>query len=120
MFERTALFAESWNVAWRKINRESILTDKITPFAIIKNSFRYWAADPFLFEYENQFYIFAELYDYIKCRGCLGYCKWDGIKFSGWKKIITEAHHLSYPFILKARTSVHYARVRCRSFFVLI
>lgn len=47
MFERTALFAESWNVAWRKINRESILTDKITPFAIIKNSFRYWAADPF-------------------------------------------------------------------------
>lgn len=36
MFERTALFAESWNVAWRKKNRESILTDKITPFAIIK------------------------------------------------------------------------------------
>ena len=34
MFERTALFAESWNVAWRKINRESILTDKITPFAL--------------------------------------------------------------------------------------
>lgn len=53
MFERTALFAESWNVAWRKKNRESILTDKITPFAIIKNSFRYWAADPFLFEHEN-------------------------------------------------------------------
>jgi len=77
MFERTALFAESWNVAWRKKNRESILTDKITPFAIIKNSFRYWAADPFLFEHENQVYIFVELYDYIKCRGCLGYCKWD-------------------------------------------
>ena len=75
MFERTALFAESWNVAWRKINREGILTDKITPFAIIKNSFRYWAADPFLFEHENQVYIFVELYDYIKCRGCLGYCK---------------------------------------------
>ena len=61
MLKETSLYAESWNVAWRKQGVGSILKDKKTEFTVIKNSFRYWAADPFLFEYEGKKYIFAEL-----------------------------------------------------------
>lgn len=106
MLERTSLFAESWNVAWRKKSSGNILSDKNTPFNIIKNGFRYWAADPFLFEYQNKKYIFAELYDYIHCRGSLGYCTLDENRRSKWKQIILEDYHLSYPYIVKRGNNI--------------
>ena len=107
MLERTSLFAESWNVAWRKRNSGSILSDKDTAFNIIKNDFRYWAADPFLFEYQNETYIFAELYDYIHCRGSLGYCILAENSRSKWKQIILEDYHLSYPCIGKVGNDIY-------------
>lgn len=64
MVERTPLFAESWSVAWREKPCGTLLKDLDTPFEIIPNSVRYWAADPFLFVYHGETYIFAELYDY--------------------------------------------------------
>lgn len=107
MLERTGLFAESWNVAWRKKSSGSILYDKNTPFNIIKNDFRYWAADPFLLEFQNETYVFAELYDYIHCRGSLGYCKLDENGRSKWKQIILEDYHLSYPYIVEKDNEIY-------------
>ena len=101
MLERTPLFAESWNVAWRKKPTGSLLTDFNTTFNVIDNDRNYWAADPFLFDYNDDIYIFAELYDYKLCRGCIGYTKWNGKSFDGWTKVITEEFHLSYPFIFE-------------------
>lgn len=99
MLEQTILFAESWNVAWRKKKSGSIFTDTETTFNIIKNSIRYWASDPFVFEYNNEVYVFAELYDYVKCRGILGYCKLEDGKKTKWTPIIEEGYHMSYPYI---------------------
>lgn len=107
MLERTALFAESWNVAWRRKSTGSILSDRDTPFIIIKNSVRYWAADPFLFEHNGEIFIFAELYDYIECRGGLGYCKIVDGKTTAWKKVIEERYHLSYPFIFENENGIY-------------
>lgn len=101
MLEQTILFAESWNVAWRKNKSGSILTDVETTFNIVKNPIRYWAADPFIFEYKDEVYVFAELYDYMKCRGILGYCKLGNDKKTKWIPIIEEEHHLSYPYIFQ-------------------
>lgn len=101
MLERTGLYAESWNVAWRKKKCGSIFKDSQTPFNIINNEFTFWAADPFLFEYNDDIFIFAELYDYVKRLGGIGYCKWTGNGFSKWEKVITEPYHLSYPFIFE-------------------
>ena len=99
MFKNTRIFAESWNVAWRKIDAGNIMNNKKEKFNIIKNNLLYWAADPFLFEYQNDTYIFAELYDYIHCRGTIGYCKLNENGKMRWKKIIIEDYHLSYPYI---------------------
>lgn len=106
MLLNSKLFAESWNVAWRKKAQGTILTDKETPFTVIKNSFRYWAADPFIFEHDGKAYIFAELYDYVKCRGCLGYCELNEKRVS-WKPVIEEAYHLSYPCIFRSGQEIY-------------
>ncbi len=102
----TPLFAESWNVAWRKKERGSILFDRDTPFIIIKNSYRYWAADPFVIEKDGKTYIFSELYDYIKCRGILGCCELKERGEIKWVPIITEKFHLSYPYIIESKDKI--------------
>ncbi len=96
----TVLFAESWNVAFRRTMCGAILQDTTTEFTVIKNSFRYWAADPFVVEYEQKTYIFAELYDYILRRGVLGYCEIKGNKATKWKPIVVAPYHLSYPCVV--------------------
>lgn len=107
MLARTPLYAESWNVAWRRGNPGDILHDKETPFQIIENSYGFWAADPFPFCQDGMLYIFAELYDYVLRRGCLGYCRWTGEGFGPWKKVITEPYHLSYPCIFRQNGEIY-------------
>lgn len=106
MLKNTALYAESWSVAYRKKSCGTILYDKGTPFNIINNSFRYWAADPFVFEYFGEKYIFAELYDYIHCKGGIGYCKLTEKGNTKWKMVLTEDFHMSYPFIAQIKDEI--------------
>lgn len=98
---KTALYAESWNVAWREAAPGTILTDHTTPFTIIDNPLRYWAADPFVVERSGKTYLFAELYDYIRRRGILGCCELIPGRKCRWRPIIVEPFHLSYPCILE-------------------
>lgn len=100
-FLQSSICAESWNVAWREAVPGTILTDKNTPFTVIENPLRYWAADPFVVEKDGKTYIFAELYDYIRCRGILGCCELIPGKKCRWRPIIAEPFHLSYPCILE-------------------
>lgn len=92
-------YSESWNVAFRNNSTGDIFQNKSDPFIIIKNSFRYWAADPFIIEIEDKVFIFAELFDYVLRRGILGYCTISNNKASKWKPIITEPYHLSFPCV---------------------
>ena len=93
------LYAESWNVAFRMKSEGSILSDKKTEFHIIPNSSKYWAADPMVFEFNGNIFIFAELYDYKLCRGTIGYTLFNGSCFSAWKQVIVEEYHMSYPYV---------------------
>lgn len=107
MFENTPLYSESWNVAFRKKSVGTILEDKETVFTVIKNNFRYWAADPFVVEVNGQTYIFAELYDYFLRKGVLGYCKIQDGKATKWNAVIQEKHHMSYPCIMKKGKNIY-------------
>lgn len=98
---KTSLYAESWNVAYRNKKSGSILDDSFAEFIIIENSWRYWAADPFIYELNGKVYIFAELYDYMLRRGVIGVCELIDNKCTKWKPIIVEKHHLSYPCIVE-------------------
>ena len=94
------LKAPAWQVAYRRLPEGSILVDRKTPFIEIANQWPFCSVmDPFVFEHNGETYVFAEVYDSLKSRGCIGYSKWDGNSFSPWKAIIVEKYHLSYPFV---------------------
>lgn len=104
MIYKSKIYAESWNIAIRK--KKEILFDTETPFNIIKNPFRYWIADPFLFEYKKKVYIFAEMYDYLRRRGVIGYATINNGQVSKWTPVIVEPYHLSYPFIYEEKGEI--------------
>lgn len=85
------LFTKGWNVA---IKRKS---DKI--YSVINNNFGSWVADPFVIEFEDKVYIFAEMYTYDRYKGSIAYCEIINGKPTKWKKIISEKYHLSFPNI---------------------
>ena len=105
-FHKTKLFAESWNIAFRKRTDLDFPENLTSPFSIINNSFRYWAADPFLFEEDGEAYIFAELYDYLKKRGVIGFCRINDID-KKWTPIIQEPYHLSFPFLYREAGNIY-------------
>ena len=93
---KSKIFTSGWNVAYRR--KTGILEDLETPFEVLKNTYRSWAADPFLFENNGETYIFAELYDYSIGRGSIGYHR-IGDKNGQWISVISEPYHMSYPQI---------------------
>lgn len=95
-----------WGVAIRERKAFSLLFDETLPsshiFTPIHNSFRYWAADPFIIDFEGKTLLFVELYDRLKRKGLLGYMDiTEGVK-SKFKVVFETNCHLSYPlcFIL--------------------
>lgn len=62
---------------------------------------RYWFADPFVFEHNEQLYVFYEAYDLVEKIGKLGYSVLMDGKFSDPKIIIEEKCHLSFPCIFE-------------------
>lgn len=102
---KTKLFAESWNVAYRKKNSD-IIHDKESPFTVIENAPHCWAADPFIIEEQGKTYIFAELYGMVKGRGVIGYYELNAPN-SEWKPVIIEPWHLSYPHIFRENNEIY-------------
>ncbi len=82
-----------WTIAYRKGRNRNWL--------LVKNPKGGWAADPFLFEYNGEIYLFAEIMSYQTGKGYIGYCKYNGQKFGQWKSAIKEAWHLSYPDVFE-------------------
>ena len=102
------IMEDGWNIAVRKMELETILQERTTPFTILQNTWRTWAADPFLFDYNENVYVFAELYDYITRRGSIGYTKHiKDNKWSKWKIAINEPFHMSYPYIFQYENEIY-------------
>jgi len=96
-----------WHAAFRKTPCGTILEDQKTPFTVIPNTATMCAMDPFVFEYQGKTYIFAEVYSLFRQRGAIGYCCYDGEKFSKWKTVIVEPYHMSYPFLMERDGEVY-------------
>ncbi|MDD6729153.1 MAG: hypothetical protein PUE08_08055 [Eubacteriales bacterium] len=92
---------ETWCCAIR-FNRDEkncILNDKETPFTVIKDSKRYWTADPFLIENNEKIYLFFEAFDRLQKKGVLGYREVTENSVGKIKVIYEAKSHLSFPFI---------------------
>lgn len=94
-----SLFIPEWCCAVRFNGKDILLNDTETPFTVIRDSYRYWTADPFLYKYGDKYYLFFEMYDRFKRKGLLG-CREISENGYGKMRIIwEESTHLSYPFI---------------------
>lgn len=89
----------AWQIAYRMKPEGSILTDRDTPFRLINNTWKYWTADPMVFSYNGNIYLFAELYSYNLKRGVIGCCEWKKNHWSHWKVIIKQTYHMSFPYV---------------------
>ena len=98
---------ETWNIAFRK--KCNGLFDKRHPFTIIKNGYKGWYADPFLFEYEKETYLFAEFFSYRLNRGLIVCSKYDNQRgdFTKFQEIINEDFHLSYPVVFEFNNKIY-------------
>ncbi len=104
------LKSQHYQVAYRKRTGaidEFPLKNNSAPFELLKNTWRYWAADPFLFENNGETFIFCELYDFVLRRGVIGYSKWEKDRFTKWKPILVEPFHMSYPLIFRHKDSIY-------------
>lgn len=76
-----------------------ILNDNSRPFMVIKDSRRYWTADPFLIEKDGKCYLFFEAFDRLQKKGLLGYREISENKISDIKIIYESKSHLSFPYV---------------------
>lgn len=83
------------NFHWQIAYRDNRVDEK---YHLIKNPSWAWAADPFLVEYQNEIYLFAELFLYkTERKGVIGYCKYKNGTFTPWTVTMDKKWHLSYP-----------------------
>lgn len=96
-----------WFIALRRRKRTDLYDGENSPFFLEPNGWRYWRADPFLFEYEDKTFIFAELYDRIVKRGVIGVAEVKNGRCGRFKVCIRSKHHLSYPCIYKRGADIY-------------
>lgn len=97
-----------WYVGIRRHTNLPIEKNNKMEVSLLNNTWRYWCADPFLFEKDCTTYIFMEVYDKIKQRGFIGYRKMG--KNGEISKIfpcLDTGKHMSYPFVYEQNGQIY-------------
>ena len=96
-------------IAFRQRNGKALYEDEGSGdgFILIKNTFRYWMADPFLIKHNGINYLFAELYDKKHSKGVIGYAKLKGNRCGRFHICLSEKYHLSYPCVFCRDSSIY-------------
>lgn len=99
---------ETWNIAYRK-KAENTFRNTGAPFTLISNGYKGWYADPFLFDYNGDTYLFAEYFSYKLGRGVISVAKYYPAKdsFCEFSEIIREDYHLSYPVVFEYDSQIY-------------
>jgi hypothetical protein len=96
-----------WSVAFRAKRGEffNIPDD----YLIVNDTRKGFCADPFLFDYNGDTYLFVEYFPYKLGRGVIAYTKYNPVKncFGDFKEIIREKYHLSYPLVFEYKNEIY-------------
>lgn len=96
-----------WTLAIRKRMDKTLYDGNAEGFIIIPNSFRYWRADPFLFEHDGKTYLFSELFDRLTGKGKLGVALIKNGKCGKFRTCLNLQWHLSYPCVYKHNDDIY-------------
>lgn len=99
---RKATEKEMWQIAIRKRSGNTLYHGNGKGFRLIRNSIRYWRADPFLYEKDGINYLFAELYDRFTDKGVIAVSKVNNKGRVGKFRVCLDLpFHLSYPCLVE-------------------
>ena len=97
-----------WGVAIREKSACSLFLEKSDEYFIpIPNDYRYWAADPFIIDFDNKTMLFVELYDRFKRKGLIGYMNLTGGVKNKFQIVFETNCHLSYPMCFIHRDDLY-------------
>lgn len=97
-----------WFIAIKKHEDTPVEEQKTMEVMLLNNTWRYWCADPFVFERNGMTYVFMELFDKIKQKGLIGYRVIDeNGKISAIHSCLDMEKHMSYPFIFEKNGQVY-------------
>lgn len=97
-FWKQRLWDMEWTVAIRPHAKEGLLKSPMQ-FQTLKNTWRYWCADPFPFDYKGRTYVFMEVADVLTQKGAIGYRIIDDGKIGPIRICIKMPYHMSYPML---------------------
>lgn len=92
----------TWTIAFRETTN-CILDESKIPFTIKKENPGFWGADPFLYEWRGEIYLFYELFINKKSKGVIAVSKYSHGKFTSPQIIIEEPYHMSFPCIFESK-----------------
>ena len=101
---RNPLMETTYGVAYRELkDGEALLfeSEEKQVFSLLKNTWRYWYADPLVFTYKGEEWLFAEKMDRLTRRGCIAAAPINGSKIGEFQEVFHETYHLSYPMIFE-------------------
>ncbi|WP_455430305.1 glucosamine inositolphosphorylceramide transferase family protein [Parabacteroides leei] len=76
-------------------------------YRVIDTNWRYWYADPILFQDGDNLWLFVERMDRIRHKGVISVSKYENGKFGKFQDVLEEKFHLSYPMIFKKDDSIY-------------
>lgn len=92
-----------WKLAIREIvgDEASVKFEGQHEYSVFEPGDKYWCADPFLCEYNDNIYIFCECYVKEKNKGVIAVAEYKDGKICNLKTVIEQKYHMSYPCIFK-------------------
>lgn len=96
-----------WQVAIRLRGDQALYEGNVQGFQCVTNTVRYWYADPFLFCFNGQDYLFVEMFDRWKKKGVIGVCKVSNGKCGRFRLCLELPWHLSYPCVFEDEVGIH-------------
>ncbi len=103
IFKKFFLKESIWNVAYKKRN----ISYDLSKLNVIKNRTKCFNADPFIFKFQNNNYLFVENYSFKKKRGNISVYKIFDDKYEFLGDALIEKFHLSFPFVFSYNEKIY-------------
>lgn len=101
-------YRTDYMIAYRFIKNDiGILNKNKQRFTPFKNSVRYWYADPLLYKFNKNIYMFYEAYNRAKKCGEIGVAKISNNSIIDKQIVISESFHMSYPFVFDIGNKIY-------------
>lgn len=105
LFEKLFIGGD-WHIATR-INTQLWPINYDVPFSEVKGKRGYWYADPLLFEYRGNPYLFCEAFNKKRQAGEISVFTFNGNKWIGPQIIISPNYHVSYPCVFEYKDACY-------------